>query len=304
MSVYFTYSGGKLTFTDDSGKPYVVKQGDKNFALVAQALNEKKSLQEILALFNHGVDMNKLQNDSGGRVTYENGEVLLDGKVLHNSLAQRVKDFASWGIPFEYLLKFIAKIEQNPSFNSRNQLYGFLEHSDIVIHEDGDFVAYKAVRNDYLDKYTATILNNVGARVKMDRSQIDDNPRSHCSCGLHVGSIKYAGTGGFYHNGGDRTMLVKVNPKDVVSVPNDHSCKKCRVCEYEVIGEVSEPLTCPLYTAEGNQYEPEFTDSVTFDGFDYDYDDYEASDIYDYDDEEDEYDSWIDDLNLPEEIEL
>jgi hypothetical protein len=33
-------------------------------------------------------------------------------------------------------------------------------------------------------------------------------------------------------------MIVKANPKDIVSIPNDAGNQKCRTCRYEVIGEL------------------------------------------------------------------
>lgn len=309
MSVAMTYSSDKLVVTI-GGKPYFVHRSDRNFGAVAKAINEGKSDQEVLDAINNGVNLTSYLKGTG-RVTYVNGVVYYDGKELHNSLVNRVQMFAEAGLPVNYLLSFIENVEQNPSFNSRNQLYNFLEHSDIVLSDDGCFIAYKAVRGDYKDKYSGTIDNNVGRRVVMDRSKIDDNPGSHCSYGLHVGSVLYAGPGGFYNSHGDRTMLVKVNPKDVVSVPNDHSCQKCRVCEYLVIGEVTGKLDAPLYTSDGKPYDYDKPTPVGFDGFYYeDDDDYDSDDGYSYDEEDDyENDSEIDyddddDFEVPPSIRL
>jgi hypothetical protein len=40
------------------------------------------------------------------------------------------------------------------------------------------------------------------------------------------------------HFGGARTVIVKVNPRDVVSIPSDYNGAKGRTCRYEVIGEL------------------------------------------------------------------
>jgi hypothetical protein len=300
----FTYSGGNLVFVVE-GRPYKVSKSDRNFSAVAKALQEGKYGQELLDIFKVGANLRDVL-PKNGRISFDGSNVYIDGQILHDSIVQKVRDIADAGLPIAPILKFIENIEKNPSFNSRNQLYGFLEHSDIALTDDGCFVAYKAVRSDYFDKYTGKIYNGItGKPVTMDRSKIDDNVRNHCSAGLHVGSIKYAGEGGFYHNYGDRTMLVKVNPQNVVSVPDDFSCQKCRVCEYLVIGEVDKALEVPLYTAEGKPYEVKPTTAAEFSGFDYDDDDYEDSDVYDCD-EDDDYDSEFDneESDLPEEIDL
>ena len=35
-----------------------------------------------------------------------------------------------------------------------------------------------------------------------------------------------------------RTMILKINPADVVSIPTDYNNSKGRTCRYEVIGEL------------------------------------------------------------------
>ncbi len=290
----FTFSGGRLVFIVN-GNRYTVSQTDKNFNVVAKALKENKTGEELLGIFNNGTNLAELLKGND-HVTFDGTYVYVDGEILHDSIVQKVRAIADAGLPLTPILKFIENIEKNDSFNSKKQSYSFLEHSDIALTDDGCFIAYRAVQNNYMSKRAnldgTYNRNMVGDEVTMKRSLVDDNPDNHCSQGLHVGSIKYAGKGGFYHSNGDRTMLVKVNPADVVSVPNDFSCQKCRVCKYLVVGEVSEPLETPLYTAEGLPYPVQYADASEFDGFDYedDYDDEGYSDIYE---EDDDYDSEI-----------
>jgi hypothetical protein len=52
------------------------------------------------------------------------------------------------------------------------------------------------------------------------------------------------------HAGGDKIVIVKINPQDVVSVPLDENCQKVRVCFYEVVAEYQGVLTRPLYSEE------------------------------------------------------
>jgi hypothetical protein len=98
------------------------------------------------------------------------------------------------------------------------------------IDPDGDFYAYKAVKEDFTDKHTGKIDNSVGQVVTVRRNMVDDNPDNACSYGLHAGSFNYVR--GFAQLG-DNIIIVKINPKDVVSVPN-HNTTKLRCCRYEV----------------------------------------------------------------------
>lgn len=151
-------------------------------------------------------------------------------KVEHY-LADVVFNKLSTGETVLPLVRFIENLMSNPKKNVVKELYEFLKHNCISINDDGSIKAYKGVRGNYLDKQTSTIDNSVGVVVKMPYLEVDDNPDNTCSYGLHVGSREYADMWG------ERTMEVKVWPKDVVSVPYDYDGAKCRCCEYKVVGE-------------------------------------------------------------------
>ena len=113
----------------------------------------------------------------------------------------------------------------------------------------------------------------------MTRSKVDDDRARGCSNGLHAGALNYVAGYGSLENG-DKIVIVKINPADVVSVPSDCNCEKLRTCRYEVVGEYQGELLKPLYSAN-------FTEDEYADDEDYDIrDDY--WDQFDDDDDEDE----------------
>jgi hypothetical protein len=77
--------------------------------------------------------------------------------------------------------------------------------------------------------------NSPGRVVEMERNKVDDNKDQTCSTGLHFCGLSYLG-----HFGGSdsRIVIVKINPRDVVSIPSDYNGAKGRACRYEVIGEM------------------------------------------------------------------
>ena len=216
-----------------------------------------------------------------------NGQVTYEGEIVHGSISKRILEFMSKGLPFQPLVNFLNNLMENPSMQSQKELYDFLEHEHLPITDDGHFLAYKAVRSDYKDKYKGVFDNSVGNVVKMQRAKVDDDRARSCSDGLHAGALNYvAGYGSV--EAGDKIVIVKINPRDVVSVPSDCNCEKLRTCRYEVVGEYQGELLKPLYSA--NFTEDDYEDEDDYDNDDYDWgwneDDEEA-----YDDEnEDDYD--------------
>ena len=71
----------------------------------------------------------------------------------------------------------------------------------------------------------------------MERCLVSDDFRVHCGAGLHVATLAYAQD---YGNSESLIVIVKVNPADVVSVPEDYGCQKVRCCKYEVLSVFKE----------------------------------------------------------------
>lgn len=159
------------------------------------------------------------------------------GNVLHGSLVERILALQADGQPVKFLCRFLENLYQNPARHAIDELYLFLERNDLPITDDGCFLAYKGVDDDYLDRYSRTYENKVGAVMEMPRQDVDDNRENTCSVGFHVGRFEYAND---YAGSNGRMMICKVNPRDVVSVPPDYDCSKLRTCRYEVVGEVTD----------------------------------------------------------------
>lgn len=157
-----------------------------------------------------------------------------EGVKINNSISDRMYNMFEEGFPVEPLLKFYKNIKDNPSTSSAEELYGFLEKNSLPITEDGCFLAYKRVNDNYTDCHTGTIDNSIGKTVTMERKSVNDNRNETCSTGLHFCSHSYLG-----HFSGDRVVIVKINPVDVVSIPTDYDNAKGRCCKYVVIGEMS-----------------------------------------------------------------
>jgi hypothetical protein len=172
----------------------------------------------------------------GGRVKIEDNKVLLDGKELNNYLTRKLLTLYKEGFDITPLARFVENLSDNPSYRAREELYQFLEYGNLPITEDGHFIAYKKVRDDYKDIWSGQFDNSIGAVCEMDRKDVDDNSARTCSAGLHFASREY-----MKHYGGgndNKVMALKINPADVVAIPQDYNNTKGRCCRYEVVAEL------------------------------------------------------------------
>ena len=99
--------------------------------------------------------------------------------------------------------------------------------------------------------------------------------------------MNYVASYGSLENG-DRIVIVKINPRDVVSVPSDCNCEKLRTCQYEVVGEYQGELLKPLYSANFNDDEYQGYDDEDYQIDDEYWDRFDDEDEDDYEDDEDE----------------
>lgn len=187
------------------------------------------------------------QHDESGKLVVEGEETIIavvgDGTVVPGveKLAGQFEYAAREGNSTIGMERFLARLgkviaERN---HSVKDLLKFLERGDLPIADDGSFVAYKILRNKvgqkdvFVDCHTGKVPQRVGSYVHMDHSLVDHNRSNECSNGLHVARRGYIGS--FY---GDVCTLIKVNPEDVIAVPN-YDANKMRVCGYHIIDLLS-----------------------------------------------------------------
>ncbi len=170
-------------------------------------------------------------------LSYKDGVLTYYGEEVPSILNTRIIKMLEQDLPLEALLNFVSNLFENPSHNSVQQLYRFLDANNLPITEDGCFVAYKTVRENYYDLHSNKNRNMVGDVVSMPRNKVVDDPNQCCSSGLHAASIEY-----LRNYRGAKLMAIKINPADVVSVPVTYENTKLRCCRYEVVEELDAKL--------------------------------------------------------------
>ena len=219
-----------------------------------------------------------VSNMEYGDITVNSMGVSYKGRPINNTVTERIVSFAKHDLPIEPIARFLDKLMKNPSKRAVEELYTFLEHKNLPITENGNFLAYKAVDANFYSitksKYkgeevllqgtvddSGAIYNGVGEVVEKNRNDVDDNKEVGCSEGLHAGTIEYA-AGFKSHNG--RIVIVEINPSDVVSIPVDCNFQKLRTCKYKVIEEYIATLEKPLYESKWQVDEIDFSNPCPF----------------------------------------
>lgn len=177
---------------------------------------------------------------SAGQVTVMGSTVYYKGVPVRTALSDRLIKLTDEGFDATPWALFMDKVMQNPSENSRERLFEFLERWDTPLTPDGDFVAFKGVNDDYSSTRNAPdgskVYNRPGDTVEMPREQVVEDPNITCASGLHACASHYLDS--FWGN--RKLIALSINPKDVVSIPIDYNLSKMRVCRYTVIGDVDD----------------------------------------------------------------
>lgn len=227
---------------------------------------------EIASLARPTLSVGRELVELSDRIVYSNNRIFFDGDVLDNSLSKHIVRILEEGggrERYSAFVNFLEKLYTNPNEASRNSLYEFIVSHNITIMPDGDFIAYKGVNSDGTSRNSgygivdgevfesAHLPNHPGAVVSIPRSMVDANTSVGCSVGLHAGTYDYASK---FSRG--LLLIVKINPRDVVSVPEDCDFQKIRTCRYVVISEINLKIEQTTYSfaSDDDTYIDEFED--------------------------------------------
>jgi hypothetical protein len=260
---YIINDSGIVLFMN--GSPRKITKSDAKYFPIIKALRLPLHEQEaaIESVFAES-DVNSEMHQNGFQVNVETQEVCYKGDLLPAPLAKKVFSLIRENLPVTLLEKFWENLKQNPSYNSVQELYDFLSYKELPITEDGCFIAYRGLQANYYsvqgNKTTKVlkgtvndsgqIYNGVGEEIEVERNCVDDDRNNECSFGVHAGSHDYASN---WSRG--KVVAVKINPKDVVSVPKDYDCQKLRCCAYKVLAEIQREIESPATDASGDPIE-------------------------------------------------
>jgi hypothetical protein len=242
-----------------NGESQVATKDHPNFDRIVGTLTSSPiipSPETMKGLFDVGTAIGNEFTRVSDRVSLNHGQVFFDGMKQDNSLTQAIVRFyvesGEQDADFLALVNFMEKIETNPSQHSRENLFRWMNKHKFAICPDGDFIAYKGISSNFMSSNSGTahvngrvvngqIPNRPNTIIEMPRDKVQFDPKNGCSTGLHVANWNFA------QSFASQVVRVKVNPRDVVSVPTESGDQKMRVCRYRVLDTVQSEDLAPLF---------------------------------------------------------
>lgn len=242
--------GDNITVVIDN-QPHSINKNNISYELIKAAIqaNDWDTVKDLIC------PKKVILNFSKGNIAVQGDKLFWKDNEFHNYLGAKLIQMYQEGFPVEPMILFMENLMENPSKRAVDELYKFLEKGNLPLTSDGYFLAYKKVRKDYRDIHSGTMDNSIGQIVEMERNQVDDDADRTCSTGLHFCSREYLPNFG---SDDDPIMILKINPRDVVSIPRDYNSTKGRACRYEVVGRLGvhpdeafkDPVQDEAYTRE------------------------------------------------------
>ena len=225
------------------GYPYSIPIDDPRYDDVCEAIQTQNEawLDTLLSIKQRA---NTLTRDLAlegieevdGEYTYKGNPIAMDlTDYLHAALDSN-----------EYMpiVRFIQRLFKNPSHDTRQRLFAFMEKNKMPLASNGCFLAFKGVAESYYDKHTGTVYNGPGVTVpRMSWDEVDTNPANTCSRGYHACSKDYLSV---WVSSGDRVVSVSIDPADVAAIPDDYDGAKLRCRQYTVIADITEQYLAEL----------------------------------------------------------
>lgn len=242
--MFYFLEPNSITIYFSDGNNAVWKASNSDFNKVVE-LAKKSEWVAIAAMHNQAKTI--LQNDVTlkedklvfyDKTTGTNAEI--DISNTNNHLFKFIKLLRTKGVIDEEIIRikpFLENMFKNPFINAVHEIYDFCTKMDFEITEDGCFLAYKNVNADLSSIYdNGKTKHVIGGYTEVEAYDTDRNQT--CSKGLHFCSRNYLKS-----YPGNTTIIVKVNPMDVVAIPTDYNFEKGRCRKYMTVGIIGKEDT-------------------------------------------------------------
>lgn len=244
------------------GRPYTVNKSAEIFEIALNAVREDDP-EAFLSVVDTKAKMATAMQKVEG-VTVKGKQIFYGTREITGLLASRFFEMLQLKLDTAPMGRFIVNLMQNPSKRAVDETFDFVSACNLPITEEGNILAYRRVRGDYLDNHSRSVPNKPACefndkelnsmpiicgkkgevtvdideetgftKVSMDRNLVDEDKDRTCSYGLHFCSFEY-----LKWFSGEKIIVVEINPKDIVAIPSDYNNAKGRTCSYLIVDEM------------------------------------------------------------------
>ena len=154
-------------------KPFNVSRSHQNYNAIIDALKAKEwhRIHDLINVSSQIAVAIKETNGDNGRIQIcsDAGVILFDGYEIRNTLVDRIIKMLADGFDVKPMCNFLENC-MDLRKEVADRIFDWIEAGCMPITEDGCFLAYKRVRDDYMSFYDGKTLNPVGGWVKLPRS--------------------------------------------------------------------------------------------------------------------------------------
>lgn len=205
---------------------------------------------------------------SGLFVAYRNVELKKQGSQIDTELAKFVS---------EQYIRVKTKLKKAPSHYVVGYQVDLIEEDNLIVTKDKNKckkilgkldelylkLSDENVAPVYTDAHTGKFTIKIGEVVSMPREKCDSVQENTCSNGLHVAGRSWLSQGYF----GRHSLMVLVNPADVVAVPPEDNYGKMRVCAYYPVQLIQRDKSGQIINTEINDgFEDDFMEKICYTG--------------------------------------
>lgn len=233
-----------------AGQSVSVPTADKRHAALMEALRRGADADEMFQILDAPLVPKIAELPPG--VTLKDSQLRFQGDPIAGTLGERLAQMLCAGFDTSPLTNFLTNLLENPSHRVVENLYKVLERGMLPLTQDGCFLAYLVAQSNW----TATSgglahICAIGAVQVTPRHRVSEAPEmggyrnGYCFYALKdLAGAKAPGT---------HVVVCKINPKDVVGVPQDNAPVALRVSRYEAVNEYLGEYTGRKFTLWGDR---------------------------------------------------
>lgn len=204
---------------------------------------------------------------SGLFIAYRNVKLKKEGSGIDTKLADFVSNqysrvkFKLKKSPKNYFVGYQVNLDEDNLIVANDKakfkkVIGMLDELYVKLSDEN-------VAPVYTDDRTGKFTIQIGQPVTMPRKDCDSKQENTCSRGLHVAGKAWITKGNF----GNISLMVLVNPADVVAVPPDDNYGKMRCCAYYPVQLIDRDKEGNIVNTEINDgFEDDFMEKICYEG--------------------------------------